>query len=675
MKNKLNNTTSNIFAVIRSDIKRLSKSVVAVVCVLGLALIPCLYAWFNIMSNWDPYTPDSTKNLKIAVASEDAGTNFMGLDLNVGNLIIEQLKTNEQIDWQFPDSAQAVMDGLNSGDYYAGLVIPENFSSDMLGFTDGEFESPEIIYYDNQKLNAVASRVTDRAQGIVKDQVNGVFFATLVEELSTFTSVFSSTGIDAKETLDDLNEQLENIKSDLRTYVSIMDSMAAVTQSAANVATMANNLLPDVVNMLNNSRRSIADMQDRLNTSKEDVIYAADAIRNSSEELRNTIERLDQATNGDPAGAGGAYVDWDAIYGEGGITDYEGEILDDLYYDVNKQLHESVIRFDDILQQTNIDSNLINSMTTLQSSLDNLDSLLAQIETDVDSQSYTLSQFTTALNSCTQSINGTRTVMNNMLQLVSNVQSNINDLRSSESISNLLDLMQNDVSTLVEYLSSPANLEVVRVYALDHFGSGMAPFYTVLAIWASALLSVSLMHPHIKNKNEFPNLTTTQSFFGRYFTFFAIGQLTALITVLGNLYYIGIQCYNPFLFWLAAALASLVATLINYGLVFAFSNVGEAVSIILLVLQVAGSGGTYPMEMLPKVFQVLYGIMPFKYSMNAMRETIAGSYNGTYVKCVLVLLLMAAIIIPTVLVLHKVFKPMLKRFNDSKANTEGLMHS
>lgn len=675
MKNKLNNTTSNIFAVIRSDIKRLSKSVVAVVCVLGLALIPCLYAWFNIMSNWDPYMQDSTKNLKIAVANEDTGTNFMGLDLNVGNLIIERLKSNDQIDWQFPDSAQAVMDGLNSGDYYAGLVIPESFSSDMLGFTDGEFESPEIIYYDNQKLNAVASRVTDRAQGMVKDQVNGVFLATLVEELSTFTSVFSSTGIDAKETLDELNDQLENIKSDLRAYVSIMDSMAAVTQSAANVAGMANSLLPDVVNMLNNSRRSISDMQDRLSTSKEDVIYAADAIRNSSEELRNTIERLDQATNGDPAGAGGSYVDWDAIYGEGGITDYEGEILDDLYYDVNKQLHESVIRFDDILQQTNIDSNLISSMTTLQSSLDNLDSLLAQIESDVDSQSYTLSQFTTALNSCTQSINGTRTVMNNMLQLVGNVQSNINDLRSSESISNLLDLMQNDVSTLVEYLSSPANLEVVRVYALDHFGSGMAPFYTVLAIWASALLSVSLMHPHIKNKNEFPNLTTTQSFFGRYFTFFAIGQLTALITVLGNLYYIGIQCYNPFLFWLAAALTSLVATLINYGLVFAFSNIGEAFSIILLVLQVAGSGGTYPMEMLPKLFQVLYDIMPFKYSMNAMRETIAGSYNGTYVKCILVLVLMAVVIVPASIALHKVFKPMLKRVSDSKAKTEGLMHS
>ena len=525
--NKLKDTTSNIFSVIRSDIKRLSKSVVAVVCVLGLALIPCLYAWFNIMSNWDPYTPSSTQNLKIAVASEDAGTNFMGMDLNVGNIIIEKLKSNDQIDWQFPDSAQAVLDGLYSGDYYAGLVIPSDFSSAMLGFTDGEFESPEIIYYDNQKLNAVASRVTDRAQGIVKDQVNGIFVATLVDELSTFTSVFSGAGINAKSTLVSLDEDLENIKSDLRTYVSIMDSMAAVTQSAANVANMANNLLPDIVNMLNNSRTSIANMKDRLATSKEDVIYAANAIRNSSEELRNTIERLDQATGGDPAGAGSSYIDWDAIYGEGGINEYEGEILDDLYYDVNKQLHESVIRFDDILQQTNIDSNLVNSMTTLQSSLDNLDSLLARIQSDVDGQSYTLQQLATALNSCTQSINGTREVMSNMLQLVTTVQENVNDLRSSESISNILDLMQNDVASLVEYLSSPANLEVVRVYALDHFGSGMAPFYTVLAIWASALLSVSLMHPHIKRRDEFPNLTSRQEYFGRYFIFFAIGQLTA----------------------------------------------------------------------------------------------------------------------------------------------------
>lgn len=672
MKN-FKGSISNIFAVIKSDLKRLRKSVVAVVCVFGLALVPCLYSWFNIMSNWDPYTEDSTKNLKIAVASEDLGTTFLGLDFNVGNIIIERLEANDQINWQFPESSQALLDGLNSGEYYAGLIIPADFSDKLLGFTDGNVEKASITFYDNQKLNAVASRVTDRAKGIVEDEINGIFLATIVDELSTFTSLFSGMGVDATASLDELSEQLGNIEADLNAYISIMNSMSSVTQSAATVTSMTNAMLPDVLKLLAESRSTVSDMQDRLATTKEDVIYAADAIRNTSEEIRNAIERLDEATNGNPGEAAGGYVDWDAIYGEGGITDYEGEILDDLYYDVNSQLHDSAIRFDEILQQTNIDGNLIASISTLQDSLRNLDSLLAAIESDVDGQSMTLSQFTKALNACTQSINGTKDVMGYMLKMVNNLQSSINDLRSSESFNEVLDLMSNDVAGLVDYLSSPANLEVVRVYPLEHFGSGMAPYYTALAIYASALLSVTLLHTHIKRRDEFPDLSHTQAFFGRHFIFFIVGQFTALITVLGNLFYIGIQCYDPFQFWLITAVASLLFTLINYGLVFAFGNIGEALSIIFLVLQVAGSGGTYPMEMLPRAFQTLYKFMPFNYAMNAMRENIAGSYDHTYLKCILVLLLMCVVFALIGIFGGRLFDPIRTRFDRSKEKT-GIMH-
>ena len=666
-------TTSNISAVIRSDVRRLSRSVVTVICVFGLALVPCLYAWFNIMSNWSPYTSDSTKNLKIAVASSDVGTDFVGMKLNVGDIILEKLKANDQIDWQFPDSVQGVMDGLYAGDYYAGLIIPEDFSASILGFTDGEMDHPEIIYYDNQKMNAVASRVTDRAQGIIKDQINSIFVATIVDELSTFTSVFNGMGLSAEDALQSLDNQLGSIKSDLKTYAAILNSMSTVTKSAATVTGMTNDLLPDVTDMLINSRKTIVNIQDRLTTSKQDVVYAADAIRNTSEELRNTVERLDSAVDGDPAEAGGSYVDWDSLFGEGGITEYEGEILDDLYADVNKQLRESVIRFDDILQKTNIDKNLIASMSTLQDSLKNLDSLLAKVEGDIDSQSMTLQQYTDALNSCTVSIESTEDVLNYMVRMVSNLQSSVNELRTSESFTKLIDLLKDDVGGLVEYLSSPANLEVVRVYALENFGSGMAPFYTTLALYASALLSVSLMHTHVKRRNDIPMLNTTEAFFGRYFVFFAIGQFTALITVLGNLYYIGIQCYAPFQFWLAAAIASLVFTLLNYGMVFALGNIGEAIAIIVLVIQVAGSGGTYPLEMLPQIFRDLYKFMPFNYAMTAMRETIAGSYDHVYLKSILVLLLMAAILIPLSLVLSIAFKPVLKSYVESKSKTK-LMH-
>ena len=673
MKN-LKDKTSNIFAVIRSDIGRLSKSIVAIACVFGLALIPCLYAWFNIDSNWDPYTPDSTKNLKIAVVSEDDGAELLGVNFNVGNIVMDKLHANDQIDWQFPETKQEMLDELYEGNYYAALLIPDDFSSNALGFTDGEVEKAKIVYYDNQKKNAVASRVTDRAKGIVEDEINSIFVASLVDELSSFTSIFQGIGIEADTALEDLSDRLSTVKQDLRTYDAILVSMASVTESATSVTQMTNDLMPDIIDLLVNSRKSIADMKDRLATSKEDVIYAADAIRTSSEELRNTVERLDKKTGGDPADAASSYIDWDAVFGEGGINEYEGEILDDLYADVNKQLRESVIAFDDILQQTNIDSNLVSSMSTLQDSLTNLDNLIVKVQDDVNAQSMTLSHYTTALQACTNSINGTRDVMSYMLNTVATIQDTIDDLRSSDSFTKIIDMLRDDVDGLVDYLGNPTNVETVRLYALDHFGSGMTPFYTVLSLYASALLSVSLMSTHIRRRNEFPNLSDTEEYFGRYFIFFAIGQLTALITVLGNLYYLGVQCYNPFQFWFAAALASLVFTLINFSFVFAFGNIGEALSIIVLVIQVAGSGGTYPIEMLPRFFQTLYKFMPFNYAMNALRETVGGSYDHVYSKCILVLLLMAVIMIPVGIIGRKLFRPTYNYFESSKQKTN-LMHN
>ena len=291
-------------------------------------------------------------------------------------------------------------------------------------------DQPEIIYYDNQKMNAVASRITDRAQSLVRDEINSIFVSTIVDELSNFTSVFSGMGLSAEDALQSLDTKLGNINSDLKTYAAIMNSMATVTKSAATVTSMTNDLLPDVTDMLINSRKTIVDIQDRLTNSKQDVVYAADAIRNTSEEMRNTVERLDNAVDGDPAEAGGSYIDWDSVFGEGGITDYEGEILDDLYSDVNKQLHESVIAFDDIIQKTNIDKNLVSSMTTLQDSLRNLDTLLAKVEGDIDAQSMTLQQYTDALNSCTVSIESTEDVLNYMVSMVSNLRSSVNELRT-----------------------------------------------------------------------------------------------------------------------------------------------------------------------------------------------------------------------------------------------------
>ena len=112
-----------IWSVFRADWQRLTASVVAVVVMMGLCLVPCLYAWFNILSNWDPYGPASTGNIKVAVANEDEGCEILGLQLNIGSLVMDGLQTNDQMGWVFVDSRAEALDGVESGDYYAALIV------------------------------------------------------------------------------------------------------------------------------------------------------------------------------------------------------------------------------------------------------------------------------------------------------------------------------------------------------------------------------------------------------------------------------------------------------------------------------------------------------------------------------------------------------------------------
>ena len=133
--------------VFLSDLKRLSSNVVAIVIIMGLAIIPALYAWFNILSNWDPYGEDATSRMKIAVFSEDAGFEYEGVSLNVGDSVISGLKENTTIGWVFTDTKEEALDGVYSGEYYAALIVPDNFTNDMISFIGGGLESAKMGEY------------------------------------------------------------------------------------------------------------------------------------------------------------------------------------------------------------------------------------------------------------------------------------------------------------------------------------------------------------------------------------------------------------------------------------------------------------------------------------------------------------------------------------------------
>ena len=130
----------------------------------GLCVVPCLYAWFNIFSNWDPYGKSATSRISVAVVSCDIGANILGLNINVGDKVIEALESNDSIGWVFVDSKDEAYELINSGDCYAGLILPEDFTTDVVSFIALDFEHPGIIYCENEKKKCHRSQDNRKGQ-------------------------------------------------------------------------------------------------------------------------------------------------------------------------------------------------------------------------------------------------------------------------------------------------------------------------------------------------------------------------------------------------------------------------------------------------------------------------------------------------------------------------------
>ena len=158
------------FAIFKRDIKRLLMNPVALVVTLGVCVIPSLYAWYNIVANWDPY--GNTQGIKIAIANNDRGTqNDLVGELNAGDQVVDQLKENDQLGWTFVDSAADAKEGVESGEYYAAIVIPKNFSDNLVSMLDGNYHQPKLTYYVNEKKSAIAPKVTDTGANTIEEQI------------------------------------------------------------------------------------------------------------------------------------------------------------------------------------------------------------------------------------------------------------------------------------------------------------------------------------------------------------------------------------------------------------------------------------------------------------------------------------------------------------------------
>ena len=227
----------NILRIFKYDLKKIHKNVIAMIVIMGITVIPTLYAWFNIAASWDPY--GNTGNLKVAVASSDEGYSgeLLSVTLNLGDQVLTTLRGNSQLDWTFT-SAKKAKEGVKSGKYYAAIVIPENFSTDMMSLFSENISKPSITYYSNAKENAIAPKVTDKGASAIQRQVNEVFIETISDTVITsfkaVTNVADQNGVES--IAGNLANNLDQIGSDLNVASATLSSFAGMTTFASRSA-------------------------------------------------------------------------------------------------------------------------------------------------------------------------------------------------------------------------------------------------------------------------------------------------------------------------------------------------------------------------------------------------------------------------------------------------------
>lgn len=658
-----------IFRVFLSDVKRLRSNVVAIVIIMGLSIIPALYAWFNIMSNWDPYGTSATSQMKVAVCSQDSGVEIGSLSLNVGDEVITGLKENTTIGWVFTASKDEALEGVNSGDYYAALIVPESFTTDFISFLGGDPKNPTIAYYENSKKNAIATKITGKAKTAVQEQVNQKVISTLTEVLTESGKILAENDENGVDIVASTADQLDELDSSLQTYVNILNTFSLVTASASDLAESAQSLLINTQGIFDSSQDSVSNMQSSVLSGAQtaDTVSSLIGISLDSVEQDLTLlsDQMDTLTVGDSFDSIRNQVDTAKtmskstisvlkdIFGE---TDQYVSAVDKSFKQLNtdltafkkdanvtaqslKHLKRTIkadikdcknsIRKIRNTYQYQVQPDVSRSVLRMEQALIQTGKMLNNIESSFGTIDRALESYQTTLDSGTDDITATKDYIVSLQSDIRKLSKSLWALSGDEQYNEMMDLLKNDPTRMASFMASPVSMETKAVYPIETYGSAMAPFYTVLAIWVGALILVALIHVKVAPIENL-KVRPWQAFFGRYITFFLIGQAQTAITVLGDLFYVDIQCPHPFLFWLASAASSFVFTLLIYSLTVAMGNVGEAVAVIVMVIQVAGAGGTFPIEVLPEVYQMIYKFLPFTYCMNALRECVGGLYKNDY---------------------------------------------
>ncbi len=652
----------NIWTVFKTDIRSLSKCFFACVVVVAIALLPSLYAWLNIYSNWDPY--GNTGGISIAIASLDEGyTDEDGVYENKGDDVVADLREATSIHWVEVDTEEEAKGGVESGDYYAAVVIDKEFSRNMFRMLTDWTGKPAITYYENAKKNAVATKITDTAVETLKRSISENYLEVVIGGIMEQSNLLAAdlTEDDPEAAVKGVLYQAQDL---LKACGRMMDAFEAAGSSGGVSQADAEALEAAVANLNKNLpdgaelQQTAAEIQMQLNTALARVERALDrlnsAIENAPEQEEAQAQLLAAADSMDKTAA--SLEKWaDAIEGTRPDEAAQARAMAAECRKLAKQLRALADSPDSAELLADCDA-LVKSLRTmvdkipvtskaLQKELDTVAGQVADTMKGMASLAGDAKEIKSALEDTSQALGTTMTLLrpatDRMLASLSDTIDELQGLSDDEYMDTLVSILGGDPAVYGQYFPEMVQTSVNAVYPIANYGSAMTPFYTVLAIWVGGVILSSLIKIHARTEG-LVNPKSAELYFGRYLFFFVLSQIQAAVIVTGDLYILKVQCLHPGMLYLTGALTAFTFSLLIYSLAISFGDVGKAIVVVIMVMQIAGSSGTFPIELLPAIYQKIYRFFPFPYAIDAMRECICGMYGNYYWQQIGFLLLFAA---------------------------------
>lgn len=637
----------NILAVFKYDIKTLSQHFFAMAVALAICLLPSLYAWLNIYSNWDPY--GNTGNISIALASMDKGyVNDDGTVTNKGDEVLDNLREATSINWIFLDNEEEAVNGVYSGEYYAAVVIDEDFSYNMFNMLTEWTGKPSITYYENAKKNAVATKITDTAAESVKTSINEAYLEVVIN-----TVMESANRIAEDIESDDPSGTFHGIiKQAITTLKAADQTMAAFSAATSGIPqnSLDTQRLDEILMQMEENMPAAADinatvaeinmnineinarleealriLQDS-NSSGGAVANAQQVVTDSADSLKALSETLGAMSNL-PGDYGKLMTDMAAAADETSKWLYmlaEQEILAGTVENVSASL-ETLIA---------LNSSFIPCVEDIGRELS---ATFLNVADLLESSKIMLSDAAVLKEAAAQTKADANEVVNILKPAGKRVTNSLNDvlhrletLDGEEYIQTLIEILGGSPVVYGEYFAQVVQTTVTPVYPIANYGSAMAPFYTILSIWVGGVMLGAIFKPHAR-RDGLIDPKPHELYFGRYLLFFVLSQIQTVVILLGDLFILKIQCLHPGLLFVCGAVTSFTFSLLIYSLAVSFGDVGKAIVVVVMVLQIAGSSGTFPIELLPEIFRKIYRFFPFPYAIDAMRECICGVYGSTFI--------------------------------------------